>query len=251
MGTHDTALSLLDELDKQDLRIISFGSWRAWPRYALIEKPVPIQEEQQCWSEDSCFHLSIPMSTTLLQAYNCDRQPPGQKIEKMPAEKQIYRADYVLQHFVHYSAATVLSTLNRTEYKRAGFDWFRRPFPDPRQRFANELTEGLMIHAKAVALQDTAGWDRVCRLDENGVKPYGMCRLGFPWPGVHEHNAHILIDGKVNPLMKELESSKKNASEEGWVYNCFVNKKVEELYVPQLEAALKERMHFFDPKVKP
>lgn len=37
MGNHDTVLSLLDELDKEDTRIISFGSWRAWPRWDFIE----------------------------------------------------------------------------------------------------------------------------------------------------------------------------------------------------------------------
>jgi len=36
----------------------------------------------------------------MLQAYNCDRQKPGKKAEKMPAEKQLYRPDYVLHHFI-------------------------------------------------------------------------------------------------------------------------------------------------------
>jgi hypothetical protein len=37
MGNHSTVLSLLDKLDEEDTRIISFGSWRAWPRWDFIE----------------------------------------------------------------------------------------------------------------------------------------------------------------------------------------------------------------------
>jgi hypothetical protein len=36
----------------------------------------------------------------MLQAYNCDRQKPGEKTSQMPAEKQIYRPDYVKHHFI-------------------------------------------------------------------------------------------------------------------------------------------------------
>jgi hypothetical protein len=227
MGEHNSALSLLDKLDKEDTRIVSFGSWRAWPRFALIEEPVPITSQKDCWHTEPCFDLRIPLTTTMLQAYNCDRQPPGQKKEKMPAEKQLYRAAYVTQHFVHYSASTVLSALNRTAFLEAGFDWWRRPFPDPRQRFANELEEGLMIHSKAVAHQDTAGWKTYCSIESLKLEPKdrGMCRLGVPFPST---------------------PTKENHTDEGWMYNCYVNRKVEELYVPKLEASLKSHLSYFD-----
>lgn len=145
MGNHTTILPVLDQLDKEDKKIVSLGSWRAWPRLQYIEQPTNTEQNR--------FDLKIPQNTTILQAYNCDRQPPGQKNSQMPAEKQLYRPEYVLQHFVHYSAATVLSEMNKTEYKKQGFGWKGRAFPDARQRFINELTEGLMIHTKAVASQ--------------------------------------------------------------------------------------------------
>lgn len=135
--------------------------------------------------------------------------------------------DYVTQHFVHYSAATVLSALNRSEFEKQT-PWRHRGFPDKRQRFANEVTEGLMIHSKAVATQDTARWETVCHIDYLADKRHrGLCRLGIPWP--------------VDPGL-----IKANATAEGWAYNCYVNQKVEEYFVPQLKAALKDNLKFFD-----
>ena len=89
----------------------------------------------------------------MLQAYNCDRQKPGQKKEKMPAEKQIYRADYVKQHFIHYSTITELSEMNKEDFEKTGRDWKETPaFPDPLSRFANEVDEGT-THRKSTHLE--------------------------------------------------------------------------------------------------
>jgi hypothetical protein len=83
------------------------------------------------------------MNQTMLQAYNCDRQKPGQKKEQMPAEKQIYRPDYVLHHFIHYSTITAMSERNRRDVEKLGRKWnVRGAFPDPLSRFGNEQNEG-------------------------------------------------------------------------------------------------------------
>lgn len=92
MGDHKTATSLLAKLDQEDTKIISFPSWRAWPRWEHIDPIQKIEDPKVCWSKEPCFHLTIPLTTTMLQAYNCDRQLPGQKSHVMPAEKQIYKA---------------------------------------------------------------------------------------------------------------------------------------------------------------
>lgn len=43
MGEHESILPVLDKLDKEGNKIISFGSWRAWPRRRFIEYvPCPI-----------------------------------------------------------------------------------------------------------------------------------------------------------------------------------------------------------------
>ena len=127
VGNNTSILPLLEQLDREGNKIVSFGSWRAWPRRRFIEyvdpsclpkrkvrtrlvnhvaslalslsyrTPIP-RPNQPC-----CFDLKIPMNFTMLQAYNCDRQKPGEKEKQMPAEKQIYRPDYVLHHFIHVS----------------------------------------------------------------------------------------------------------------------------------------------------
>jgi hypothetical protein len=79
----------------------------------------------------------------MLQAYNCDRQKPGKKETQMPAEKQLYRPDYVKQHFVHYSTITERSEMNREDVEKSGAIWDKRKaFPDPLSRFGDEAHEG-------------------------------------------------------------------------------------------------------------
>lgn len=230
MGKFKTVTALLDKLEKENTRIISFASWRAWPRRAFIDEPVGIDDPEVCWSNEACFDLKIPDRQPMLQAYNCDRQKPGQKTSSMPAEKQLYRADYVLQHFVHYSVATVQSEKNQTEYLKDGLQWKGRAFPDPRQRFGDELTEGLMIHTKAVARQDTAGWERMCHVNNTylPLRRQGLCRLGVPFP---DH---------WNPAKST------NATAEGYAYNCYVNSQVENYLVPELKKKLVRTASFFE-----
>lgn len=227
MGQHKTILPLLEKLDQENTKIIAFASWRAWPRWAFIEEPIKIENPDICWSKEPCFDLRVPYQHTMLQTYNCDRQKPGQKTSAMPAEKQLYRPDYVLGHFVHYSVATVLSEKNRTEYAKDGFKWNSRGFPDPRQRFGDELAEALMVHTKAVARQDTNGWERVCHIDnfKQPKRNQGLCRLGVPFPD------------DWTPAV--------NATKEGWAYNCYVNPQVENTLIPRLNERMAKHANFF------
>ena len=98
---------------------------------------------KDCGRNQRCFQLKIPMNYTMLQAYNCDRQKPGQKTKQMPAEKQLYRPDYVLHHFIHYSTVTTTSNMNQRDVQAAGLKWDKfRAFPDQLARFGDEVTEG-------------------------------------------------------------------------------------------------------------
>jgi hypothetical protein len=133
MGNLTTIHTLLDKLDEEGKKIVSFGSWRAWPRRRFIEYVsvlidvgengiLPVDKftpyllffsicyrdpnltrmngPRDCGRKQDCFQLRIAVNQTMLQAYNCDRQKPGQKTAQMPAEKQIYRPDYVKHHFI-------------------------------------------------------------------------------------------------------------------------------------------------------
>lgn len=156
----------------------------------------------------------MPLDKTVLQTYNCDRQR-GQKSEKMPAEKQLYRPDYVKQHFVHYSTVTNLTLMNKEETASFGQPWKKKIAADPLSRFGNELDEGTMLHTKAIATQDTAMWLTACK---DGGR--GMCRIGNPYP-------------------EGAEAAGKTADDEGWSYNCYINEKIESHFVPLLEQSMK------------
>lgn len=140
----------------------------------------------------------------------------------MPAEKQIYRAEYVTQHFIHYSTVTQTTNLKADEYDRKF--GHKRLFPDPLSRFTDEVNEALMLHSKAVARQDTAGWEKNCHSMYSGLG-FDQCRLGIPWPEGDEG--------------KEYNGKEYNA--EGWLYNCYVNRRIDNFWGPQLRAKLKEK----------
>lgn len=183
------------------------------PHYSDPEETTFKDNEKMCDSRNECFELSVKKNSTILEAYNCDRQKPGLKGRTMPAEKQIYRADYVKQHFIHYSTITESSNLDRNEFiKKFGK---RRPFPDRLSRFSDEVNEALMLHSKSIARQDTAGWKHIC----SGRTKKDLCRIGFPWPE---------------------DGSNATADENGWKYNCYVNPKIDNYWAPKVKAKLLE-----------
>lgn len=55
---------------------------------SISREPIPIQNSKVCGHSQPCFEVRVPEETTMLQAYNCDRQR-GQKTKVMPAEKQV------------------------------------------------------------------------------------------------------------------------------------------------------------------
>ena len=213
VGEFSSIQSFLTELDDSGTKIVSFGSWRAWPRRDLIESPVAIVNKTVCDEPYPCFHLKVRNTKSILQTYNCDRQKV--KAEKMPAEKQIYRTDYVLQHFIHFSTVTKYTVMNSTEMMTSGIHG--NVAPDPLSRFADEQTEVTMLHAKAIATQDTAGWEKRCR----GEMKKGTCRIGVPYP-----------DADTSDTITK--------DSDGWLYNCYVNPKIENYWVPLLDEELKK-----------
>eukprot|EP00934_Nitzschia_sp_Nitz4_P004529 Nitzschia sp. Nitz4//scaffold12_size214221//122547//124958//NITZ4_001507-RA/size214221-processed-gene-0.354-mRNA-1//-1//CDS//3329535041//4519//frame0 len=221
MGNFSSVLPLLDKLDHDGTKAISFASWRAWPRMSHINEPQILEGKDECSSNGKpCFELSIRNDTTMLEGYNCDRVKPGHKSKSLQAEKQLYRADYVTQHFIHYSTITKATHLHYQDFvDRFGTS---RVFPDPLVRFADEVNEALMLHSKAVARQDTAGWVQNCH--SNYTDKTDSCRLGFAWPPG--------------------EDSKKNVrphDDNGWNYNCFAHEHVDSYWGPKLRSKLQER----------
>jgi hypothetical protein len=151
-------------------------------------------------------------NVTFLEAYNCDSAEAPKPEHGDRARKQLYRADYVLNHFVHYSTVTK-SYL--TTYKDDPQGW-TRSVADPTERIVDELNEATMLHTKTIDLGETGNYRKRCNV---GFKRRWLgCYVGFPWPD----------NKKVEGLNQT----------DGTEYNCFMNKKVENYWLPRLKEAL-------------
>lgn len=108
--------------------------------------------------------------------------------------------------------------LNKRDMEKRGMPWnARNPFPDPLSRFGDEVSEALMLHTKAVATQDTVYWESACSAASDGQ---ATCRLGTPFP-------------------EDMTGVDLKAGDEGWMYNCYVNHKIDDYWVPLLEDGMK------------
>lgn len=74
-----------------------------------------------------------------------------------------------------------------------------------------------MLHSKAVATQDTVFWETACAA---GYEGKAFCRLGTPFPD-------------------DMRGVNITRGDEGWMFNCYVNHKIEDYWVPLLERDLK------------
>jgi hypothetical protein len=82
-----------------------------------------------------------------------------------------------------------------------------------------------MLHTKAVATQDTVGWEQACQAHYRGGI---MCRLGNPFPEQEQELEHV--------------SDLSAGDEHGLEYNCYVNHKIDDYWVRRLEESLKDKM---------
>ena len=162
-------------------------------------------------------------NATFLQAFNCDQSPTPRPSWAERARKQLYRPDYVLDHFVHYSTVTKGLVVTHREAQIAGIRWNRFfSESEPTERFVDEVNEAMMIHTKSVDLGMTSNIDTRCH-HSFGKRRMG-CFCGFPWPD-----------------NQQSESDTYNVTT-GFIYNCFVNRRVDEYWIPRLEEAMRKRM---------
>ena len=133
---------------------------------------------------------------------------------------QIFRPDYVLHHFVHYSTVTQESVMTEKDHikNKLPGNW-RRQYKEKHARFSNELNEATMLHSKAVAIKDTLSWESNCKTFTR------MCRLGTSFP-------RDLDEKALNETIRD---------DDGYVYNCYINEKIEDFWVPKLQDAMNAR----------
>ena len=113
LGKHTDIKSVLDEMEKEDIRILSFKSKRAKPRIKFLKyelnlchflsclcfiqltyvmfhflfcSTTAIRDNNQC--KRTCMDPSVTEGNTFLEVYNCDIEKPP-RTKTMPAEKQV------------------------------------------------------------------------------------------------------------------------------------------------------------------
>lgn len=187
--------------------------------------PVPSSKKppgkpQQC--------LEPAKNKTFLQVYNCEfiRSPKPERFER--AMKQIYRPDYVQSHFVHYSTVTKDVSKYWNEFSRDEAyvrNVHRRNWKHGSpETFLDELTQGVLLHARSVLPHETKYREQGC---QTGSK-YG-CDLGHVCPDTTQY-----ID--------EMHQKKVFVDEQGRFCDCWKNQRVENIYVPKLNELLKQHM---------
>jgi hypothetical protein len=155
-------------------------------------------------------------NVTFLEAYNCDSAGSPKPGWADRAQKQLYRADYVLYHFVHY--ATVTKGMLGTYIEHEGQKKWQQRLQEkaPSQRITDEIHEAVMVHTKGADSTLTRNYKKRCNYQFD-LKWRG-CYVGFPWPNDTDvPGAH---------------------DEEGMEYNCFINRKVENYWLPRLRERL-------------
>jgi hypothetical protein len=126
MGNYTSLKDVVKDAGKGGTNILTFRSTRGKLRYDF--------------SQEEGRGRSILDNATFLDAYNCDSSSLPKPSWADRARKQIYRADYVLYHYVHYS--TVTAGILKT-YEESNRRWYRsyRELA-PSERVTDEINEG-------------------------------------------------------------------------------------------------------------
>ncbi|GKY99556.1 hypothetical protein MPSEU_000909900 [Mayamaea pseudoterrestris] len=223
---NDTWNAVLDKADEDGVKALKLKSARGRPRLEFMDEMPANSESQACenmidarvsTAPEPCL---VPRSNeTILRVYNCDyiKLPRPERFSR--AMKQIYRPDFVLQHFVHYSCVT---THMATYYKdRHDKETFQKGVKSEEwaDMFVDELSQGVLVHTKSVLPHETIYRNRSCYLGSKTPCPLGIaCPASTPFVfGQHQSNSFH--------------------DERGEYCNCWVNEKLEKLIL-KLERAL-------------
>ncbi|KAL7438420.1 hypothetical protein ACHAXM_006310 [Skeletonema potamos] len=221
MGNYTSWKQILDKVDKEEGRsVLKFRSTRARP---LLHTLVPTYDEgaKECTHEMAKNHnqcLTKNESMTYLETYNCEyiKSPKPDRFAR--AMKQLYRPDFVLSHFVHYSTVTA-DMAREKQHTEGQFIKDRTTNPEV-ERFVDELSEGVLIHAKTTVPAETFARDKMCKLNAPS-----NCLVGIPCPD-------------DVPFNDALHTKNVFKDDNGRYCNCWMNRKVENYWLPKLKDAL-------------
>lgn len=216
-GKFSNMKEVLNKVKDEGLNILSFKSTRAYPDF---KHTIDFGNDGECGTLENPLCRAKKEEVTYLETYNCEFTPLPKPDWADRAKKQIYRPEYVLSHYVHYSTITkgILETYSMQKDKKWDY-WYREP--NTSERFSDELNEAVMIHSKTTVPGNTKGFQKTCKNGKK-MKWNEKCRLGFEIPNNnYEENA---------------------TTSEGYVLNCYKNQKVSDYFVPMLKRKLRERV---------
>jgi len=231
MGDNNSLQDLLQQMEGRGVKVMNLASVRSKLRKELTVPVTRSTETEDVDDINSCENVKphVPCrvkmdNATFLEAYNCN---VGYKEWGGRAQKQIFRTDYMIHHFVHYSVVTksLLEPLEDGKRPRKKHD-------------ANEVVsvvdEALLIHAK-------------------GMIPWSAKSANCFGEGTERK----FIEGKLNTCLLGTEyflnnegvrvrSEKADDVGTGFdvderMVNCFSNRKVDEFYLPMLKARLSSK----------
>jgi len=214
MGDFNSMGEVADKFDEDGVKVAVFKSSPAKPRFDLLDDP------DNTMTSAGTFTPTVTEDETFLHTYNCNWEKFPRKNDLSHRRKQMYRADYVKLHYVHYSTITVVSQLTEAETNSAGEIWTHR-YKEPHAHEVDEETEATMLHTKSKVEHNTNGWDSRCKQSVSSIME-GHCSLGFPFP-------------------KDYDPNKIPARSDGRAYNCFMNEIIETRWWPKLVEAMERR----------
>jgi hypothetical protein len=214
MGEYDSLKEVLKDADAKGTKVLSFKSSRGKLR------------EEKCDRVES--GLRKQENVTFLEAFNCDGAGSPKPTWAERAKKEVYKSEFVLYHYVHYSTVTSDLLVTRAE---AGQSWSRQyQQHNGRFRATDEFNEAVMVHTKSVLFDQTKRY-LVEACHTNYTKKWQGCYVGFPWP-----------EGVV-------KTGEASFDRRGLMYNCFINERVETYWVPRLREALQKRSDSYPSKI--
>ena len=229
MGNYNSWKDILTNIDNEGKKILKFRSTRARAIPSLMKSvygpdvpKCPTIEEVNGDNVRKASCLVKSEEHTYLQTYNCEyiKSPKPDRFQR--AMKQIYRPDYVLSHFVHYSTVTVDLARTKDHSEPGKYNANARTSDPKTERFIDEINEGVLIHAKSIVPEEAITRTRC----QHKLRP--GCNVGIPCPDDLPFDDKTHQDGFLD--------------ENGKFCNCWVNRKVENTWIPQLEESLKRIM---------
>lgn len=236
MGNYTNLKDVLRDLRQHGTNILSFRSSRGHLRFEHSVAAGPNKDAIEK-SKDSTFLeaykyvLAVTIIdsidsfnnvylTDLFLVLSCDDAGSPKPAWAERARKQIYRPDYVLYHFVHYSTVTKGYLKTYQDAKESGESWYRQYREhSPSERTSDELSQAVMVHTKSINRDMTFNYENGCKY--NRTKGWQKCWVAYPWP---------LPSGNNDKFDKN-----------GMEYNCYINRKVEDYWIPKLKDALLKR----------